>query len=363
ELKPFYQNPENKRPYPLLLRLLRTELATAIQKTVFDFVRIQTSHEPTHFQALGRQGVVQAVWKIDKQLVEISTQFRFLMLVTPVNADKAWLEFKEKNYEETPSFHYRLMPVDPELLKRKLFNIPVEKVEDPTLAYLFRDKRHELDKMITMLADRETPDFLYSSLQLFGGVDESLLKIAEGLLAAIPAPDQNAEEEVMPVKEFAALAQSELDFLRKQNKIVDAKVEIRPDVVSLMVSKGQFLIGNEAYIPRHRAEALIQHEVGTHVLTYYNGKAQPLQQLYAGVPGYEELQEGLAVLSEYLVGVLDHRRMRVLAARVVEVDKLIKGCTFLENFWMLHEKYHFHSEDAYDIAMRVHRGGGLTKDA
>ncbi|MDX5347591.1 MAG: flavohemoglobin expression-modulating QEGLA motif protein, partial [Hymenobacteraceae bacterium] len=195
------------------------------------------------------------------------------------------------------------------------------------------------------------------------GVDESLLKIAEGLLAAIPAPDQNAEEEVMPVKELSALEQSEIDFLRNQNNIVDAKVEIRPYVVSLMVSKGQFLIGKDAYIPRHRAEALIQHEVGTHVLTYYNGKAQPLQQLYAGVPGYEELQEGLAVLSEYLVGGLDHSRMRVLAARVVAVDKLINGCTFLDNFWMLHEKYHFHPEDAYDIAMRVHRGGGLTKDA
>ncbi len=362
ELKPIYRQRSGKS-YPLLLRLLRAKVSDAIKKTVFDFVQVQTKHRPVHFQALGRQGVVPAVWHIDKQLAAISDRFQFLLLVTPVNAQQAWEEFRKGKYMKAPLFQYRLMPVDADVLKRKLYNIKVEKVEDPTLAFLFRDKLHELDRMITMLADRNTPNFMYSSMQLFGGVDEQLLKIAEGILAALPEPMREADTPLIPVHEFAARAEREIAFLKAQFSGVDSGVDVRKDVVGLLVSKGRLNIGTDAKIPRSRAEALIQHEVGTHILTYFNGKAQPLKQLYVGVPGYEELQEGLAVLSEYLVGGLDQDRMRLLAARVVAVHHLVKGCSFTENFLRLKEAYRFDDETAFDITMRVHRGGGLTKDA
>ncbi|TXK33739.1 DUF1704 domain-containing protein [Pontibacter qinzhouensis] len=362
-LKPVYRNLTTGDAYPLLLRTLRKHLSNAVKKAVFDFVRVQTTHHPTHFQALGRRAVVSAVWHIDKKLASISDQFQFLMLVTPVNATEAWEAFCKSKFKKAPTFHYRLMPVDTDLLKRKLYNIPLEKVEDPTLGFLFRDKRHELDKMLTMLSDRNTPDFLYSSLQLFGGVDEQLLKVAEGILTALPEPEVHEDISIIPVHEFAALAEQEIAFLKSQNESLSTGVEIRKDIVGLLVSRGKLYIGAEAQIPRNRAEALIQHEVGTHILTYFNGKAQPLQQLYVGVPGYEELQEGLAVLSEYLVGGLNHDRLRLLAARVVAVHHLTKGCHFTDNFHRLIEQYKFDKDTAFDITMRVHRGGGLTKDA
>ena len=50
-----------------------------------------------------------------------------------------------------------------------------------------------------------------------------------------------------------------------------------------MVSNGNLLIGKRLQIPESRVEALIQHEVGTHVLTYVNGRNQPFQQLYCGL--------------------------------------------------------------------------------
>ncbi|GAA4423598.1 flavohemoglobin expression-modulating QEGLA motif protein [Pontibacter saemangeumensis] len=363
ELKPIYCDSKTGRPYPLLLRTLREKLSNAIKKTVFDFVNVQTTHKAIHFQALGRQAVNRVVWRIDKQLTGISDLFQFLLLVTPVNNSEAWEEFRKAKFSKAPTFHYRLMPIDADQLKRRLYNIPIEKIDDPTLAFLFRDKRHELDKMLTMLADRNTPDFIYSSMQLFGGVDDQLLKVAEGILAAIPEPTRHTNVELIPVPEFAALAEQEIDFLKAQYKGVDSGVDVRDDVVGLIVSKGRLNVGTDAKIPRHRAQALIQHEVGTHILTYFNGKAQPLHQLYVGSPGYEELQEGLAVLSEYLVGGLDQDRMRMLAARVVAVYHLTKGCGFTDNFARLTQQYHFDEETAFDTTMRVHRGGGLTKDA
>ncbi|TPE45576.1 flavohemoglobin expression-modulating QEGLA motif protein [Pontibacter mangrovi] len=363
QLKPVYKNNATGKVYPLLLRTLREKVANAIKKTVFDFVSVQTTHHPVHFQALGRQVVNRVAWRIDKQLTNISDQFRFLLLVTPVNNNEAWAEFQKAKYNKPPTFHYRLMPIDADQLKRKLYNISIEKVDDPTLGYLFRDKRHELDKMLTMLSDRNSPDFLYSSMQLFGIVDDQLLKVAEGILAAIPEPDAGKDTDIIPVPEFAALAEQEIAFLREQYPALDSGVDVREDVVGLIVSKGRLNVGTDARIPRHRAAALIQHEVGTHILTYYNGKAQPLQQLYIGSPGYEELQEGLAVLSEWLVGGLDQNRMRILAARVVAVYHLTKGCSFTDNFWRLKDEYKFDDETAWDVTMRVHRGGGLTKDA
>ena len=38
------------------------------------------------------------------------------------------------------------------------------------------------------------------------------------------------------------------------------------------------------------------------MLTYFNGKLQPFHQLQCGFAGYDELQEGLAVLAEFFSG-------------------------------------------------------------
>jgi uncharacterized protein (TIGR02421 family) len=110
-------------------------------------------------------------------------------------------------------------------------------------------------------------------------------------------------------------------------------------------------------------EALLQHEVGTHVLTYHNGRIQPFRQLYAGLAGYDALQEGLAVLTEYLVGGLGRPRLRLLAARVVATRRLIEGASFVETFRELNRTYSLAGRAAFIVAMRTYRGGGLTKDA
>ena len=66
-----------------------------------------------------------------------------------------------------------------------------------------------------------------------------------------------------------------------------------------MVSNGDvLLIGPEPGCRPARAEALLHHEVGTHVVTHVNGAHQPLQVLAVGLAGHDETQEGLAVLAE-----------------------------------------------------------------
>jgi uncharacterized protein (TIGR02421 family) len=142
-----------------------------------------------------------------------------------------------------------------------------------------------------------------------------------------------------------------------------AHIEVRGDISELMVSFGRLLIPEAAAFRADRVEPLLHHEVGTHVVTYQNGVRQPLTLLTIGLPGYDETQEGLAVLAEYLTGGLDPRRLRVLAARVVAIDKMLDGAGFLEIFESLRAEHRIPARTAWSIAIRVVVGGGSVKDA
>ena len=88
-----------------------------------------------------------------------------------------------------------------------------------------------------------------------------------------------------------------------------------------------------------------------------------LKLLTIGLPGYDETQEGLALLAEYLAGGLDPRRLRVLAGRVVAVEKLLDGAEFLDIFESLRTDHRIPTRTAWSIAIRVVVGGGNVKDA
>jgi uncharacterized protein (TIGR02421 family) len=115
-------------------------------------------------------------------------------------------------------------------------------------------------------------------------------------------------------------------------------------------------------VRRSRVPALIQHEVGTHLVTYVNGTYQPIRLMAAGLAGYEQTQEGLAVLAEHLVGGLTPFRLRQLAARVVAVHGMVAGRSFAEVHGEL-VAAGFSPSSAFTTAMRAFRSGGLTKDA
>jgi uncharacterized protein (TIGR02421 family) len=360
---PVFRKPNSSDEFPLLARSLRQGLSLALRKTYFEFARSRTTHRPPHFHALGRKAVVKAVWDIDRQLAAVSNQFDYLLQLTPVNPNAAWKQFQRGHFETAPEFHYRPLPVDPSVLKRDLYKIPIERVEDPALHRLFQEKQEELELKLTMLRDRDTPRFLYESLQLFGGVEDNLLVLAQDLLQQLSGKGVLEKGHQVDAEGFAKLAEAEFEHYRKRCPEFKAKTLVSADVSGLIVSRGKLMINSDIRLPPSRVAALLAHEVGTHLVTYYNGRTQPFQQLYSGLAGYEELQEGLAVLSEYLVDGLSGGRMRQLAARVLAVRNMVDGASFIETFRVLDDECGFTQRAAYNITMRVYRGGGLTKDA
>ncbi len=364
EIAPTYQHPATGETFPLVLRRLHLGLSRALKKAAFEFALDRTELRPVHYQALGRRVAVKAVWLVDSRLADISNRFDFLLLVTPVNVDTAWGAFKRRKFEQEPTFFYRPRPVDPATLKKALYNIPIGRVEDPTLALLFRQKRTEMDRKLTMLADRDTRRFRYGSYQLYGTVGDALMQTATELLRVIPPHSREGPGgREVNAEAFAERARREIDAYQQLHPAMAAKVLVREDVVGLLVSRGNLLVGRNLEVPASRVEALIQHEVGTHILTHYNGLAQPFKQLYCGLAGYEELQEGLAVLAEYLVGGLSRPRLRLLAGRVVAAGSLTDNATFIDTYRLLNSVHGFAERTAFVITARIYRSGGLTKDA
>lgn len=362
EIAPVYRRSESGTLLPLALQALHRGLAHALRMIFYRFSHSHTRYYPDHFLELGPRAVTDAVLDVDRRLAEISENFDLLLHVTPVNATDAWNEFERGKYGQTPTFHYRPRGVDPALLKRSLYLVPLEHAEDPTFIDLFSSKRDELDRQITLLSDRGTRRFVHGSMQIFGRVEDDLLDTAKMLVSRTAEGTTVGAGELLGPKELAARAREEIAFYRQSDPTLASVVEVRDDITGILVSHGNFLIGSDASASAARLAATLNHEIGTHALTYHNGKKQPLQQLYAGLAGYEELQEGLAVLAEYLSGGLTLSRLQLLAGRVIAVHCLVQGADFVETFRLLHRDYNFTAFTAYTMAMRVFRGGGYTKD-
>ena len=358
-----YERREENEYYSLFYRKFFYRFSEIIKRAVFEFIRVQTSNPFKHYLMLGKTHVDQITLEADKTLAEISEKMSFLLRTTPVNSDEEWVKFKKNKYKEEPAFNYRLIALDPEQEKRRLYDIPIELIEDPTIAFILRDKRLEIEKQLTMLEERGTYNFRYVGQSLYGKIEAGVSAMALAILDKYPSGVKKAKMQRLNAFGFAEQAQLEIDYYQEKFPKLELSLEIRKDVAGIMVSETKLLINEQLSMDSSRSDALVQHEVATHILTYCNGHQQPLQQMFTGFAGYDQLQEGLAVLAEYLVGGITINRLRLLAGRVVAVESMLKDEGFITTYKLLRDTYKFPRKTAYHITMRVYRGGGLTKDA
>jgi len=355
EVPPVYMD-EKKQVYPVYFRSFRDQFIKALQRAIFEFIRVQTTSSIANYNALGKRDIHKEVFKIDKELTKIESSYQFLLLVAPVNIQGLREQFFNSHFKKLDRYHYRLLPVDPDILKRKLYNLRIDEIDDPAISYLFDEKREEIDHELTMLKERGSRNFFYSSVRLYKGLEKNVLAEAELILQNIKEDHSEEQKPQLGIKEFGDLAKKEFEYLRGQDQNFECKVHIREDVNVMMVSKGELYLPSDYTMTKKGAKALIQHEIGTHALTYYNGSQQPLSQLASGLANYDALQEGIAVLSEYLCGGLSGNRLRILAGRVVA------GADFHQTFFKLYSKYDFTKERAFNITSRMFQGGGFLKD-
>ena len=122
-----------------------------------------------------------------------------------------------------------------------------------------------------------------------------------------------------------------------------------------------------AKFSEERIEALIIHEIETHILTAENGKNQPYEIFNRGLANYLTTQEGLAMYNVEKQRHVPFQNNYKALAHVIAIDTALKG-SFVETFEKVLE-YGLPIEVAFRSALKAKRGyadtsrpGAFTKD-
>ena len=360
---PIYRQPNSRDDYHDLRERVVANLYDAALRGVCAFLEVATGSAPSTHRSFGRRVYVDTVERVDRMIDEICGAFDFLLSVTPINSDIAWREFRDGGFDHMPRLLYRPIGVRVEELKRKLFAIPFDNLEDPVLERLYREKQIELDLQLTMLGLRETTKFREASRVLYGPVELALHNDAVSILTKLRGRDDSDAASVGST-ELAQSAERMIDAYRGEYDGFLARVEIRDDLpAGMMVSGDCLMISRQTRMSKRRVQALLSHEIGVHLLTYFTGDAQGLRLFRSGLAGHEGVQEGLAVFAEYLAGGLTRARLRIIAARVIGCGAMLDGAELPETHRLLVEDYGLSPAGAFNLTLRLYRSGGFAKDA
>ena len=293
---------------------------------------------------------------LDHDLFTLMNGIEILSAVSPTNYNEQKANFFKRHYSIEPQFAYKSSMLNAFQLKRQLFNLAVEKVEDVDLQRIYEDVILSYVDKIDQIQTVGSQDFLYNSLRYFGEPTEKDLSNATFILH-LPNSDDDEEKRVDANGIQAIMA----EFAKQQGYQYDLVIDDNM-IANALVNKSTVKINSAASVPEIEAHALAHHELGVHLVTTINARNQPFQVLSLGCPVNTMTQEGMAILSEYLAGHLTIKRLKVLALRVLAVESMIKEKSFRTTFMMLKEQLGVEKNMAFAITARVYRGGGFTKD-
>src|SRR5690606_4522580 len=264
-------------------------------------------------------------------------------------------------YLYEPVFKYKKLQFDPYDLQRQFFSQPLDQIEDHTIQKFYQEVIYYYANMIQCIETiGQGKRFYYNSLRVYGTPTEKDVQNARFVL-------HFKDEPMRPDMEKIYSPEDAKRYFEEYVKLYDFPLNITYSTsiaADAMVSNNtqSLLIKKNARFSKNQLLTLAHHEIGVHLVTTYNGLLQPLKIFSNGFPKNVETQEGLAVFSEYMGGALTLKRLKELAYRVLASDSLIKGYSFSDTFDMLHGQYKLEKDRAFTITMRVHRGGGFTKD-
>ncbi|MCA0935424.1 flavohemoglobin expression-modulating QEGLA motif protein [Vibrio alginolyticus] len=305
--------------------------------------------------AQASEPISERLLAIDETLTQLVSDIDILSSVNPLNYAHERERFISNKYSQEPNFEYQKPSFDIHQSKRRLYELPLEEIQDTQLQKLYADVIQSYVDKLDQVDTIGTQDFLYNSLRYYG--EPSAKDIANALfILHLPT-----EEESKPEHDSHSIARYMEHFAHSNGYECEIQV-LDGMLANALVSGSRVKINSAAYISNDELAALAHHELGVHLLTTLNGRKQPLNVLSLGCPANTNTQEGLAILCEYLSGHFSIKRLRTLALRVLAVESMIKERDFRHTFRLLKEQYHASDIQAFTITSRVYRGGGLTKD-
>jgi len=303
----------------------------------------------------------ESLFEIDSNLNRLVKKIELLSYLNPLNTEKEKQRFFASKYTEDPILKYPKIKFHPYKLHRMLFSQRLERITDQKVQKLYQDIIYYYANMAQCIQTIGEPKkFYYNSLRLYGSPTEKDVQNAQFILHYSNETERADMEKIYSPDDAKA-------YFDEFSKLYDFPLNIKLSTAiaaDAMVSNSTqtLLIKKNTKFSKNQLLTLANHEIGVHLVTTYNGIEQPLKIFSNGFPRNVETQEGLAVFSEYMSGALTLERLKTLAYRVLASDSLIKGYSFSDTFDLIHGTYKLNRNDAFSITMRVHRGGGFTKD-
>ncbi|TQO36274.1 uncharacterized protein (TIGR02421 family) [Arenibacter algicola] len=301
------------------------------------------------------------VFAIDGNLDRLVKKIELLTYLNPLNIEKEKHRFFSSKYVDEPIFKYKKLQFDPYKLNRLFFSQRLERIKDEQIRKFYQEVVYYYANMIQCIETiGQNKKFYYNSLRVYGTPTEKDVQNARFILHLADEPDTEDMEKIYTPEDAKVYFE---EFVQQYNFPLNISFS-NSIAADAMVSNNtqSLLIKKNTIFSRNQLLTLANHEIGVHLVTTYNGMLQPLKVFSNGFPKNVETQEGLAVFSEYMSGALTLKRLKELAYRVLASDSLIKGYSFSDTFDMLHGQYKLDRNKAFIITMRVHRGGGFTKD-
>ncbi|SCY05733.1 conserved hypothetical protein [Nonlabens sp. Hel1_33_55] len=307
----------------------------------------------------------QEVLEIDENIHRLVGNLELLAFINPLNIAQERKRFFKEKFKYNPQFKYRKVRFDTYKLHRLFFSQRLKDIDDKVIRDLYKDVVYTYSGMVQCIETISQPDnrFYFNSLRFYGTPTDKMVENAKFILHH--KEDDNstfakADSELSTEQAIAFFEdykkEYEFDFAIKTSNAMSAAAMVSNNDRALILKKNHLF-------SQHQLNVLAHHEIGVHLVTTFNAIEQQLKIFGNGFPNNVETQEGLAVFAEYMSGNLNVTRLRELAYRVIATDSLIKGNDFTETFNLIHNQYGLDREKAFNITLRVHRGGGFTKDA
>lgn len=301
------------------------------------------------------------LFEIDNNLDRLVKNIELLNYLNPLNIEQEKKAFFKSKYTYEPNFKYRKFKFNPYKMQRLFFSQRLERIEDETIRSFYEEIIYDYSGLISCIERiGQGKKFYYNNLKVFGTPQERDVENAKFILHFA---DEDDTDEMIARHDADEATAFFVNFGKKYDFNFHIKKSTNISAAAMVLNTSETLLLKRNHkFSYNQLQVLANHEIGVHLVTTFNGKNQPLKAFSNGFKNNTETQEGLAVFSEYMSNCLTLKRMKELAYRVMAADSLIKGYSFTDTFDLLYSQYKLDRDTAWQVTLRVHRGGGFTKD-
>ena len=245
----------------------------------------------------------QEIFDIDANLNRLVKNIELLNYINPLNIQGEKKHFFSAKYNYEPKFKYPKIKFNGYKLHRLFFSQRLERIDDDDIRQLYEDVIYEYSGLIECIETiNHGRKFYFNSLKSFGTPTEKQIDNAKFILRF---DDSVFDEEMLPIYS----AEDAVDFFNEYSKRYDFNYKIKLSTnlsaAAMVLNNTQTLVLSKNHkFSLNQLKVLTNHEIGVHMVTTFNGLAQPLKVFSNGFPNNVETQEGLAVYSEYMSGCL-----------------------------------------------------------